>query len=251
MNEFTKQVEVQLQDILNKPFDLKSLLNSMSKIGYSFYSTEHKIGNFMIKVFRSGGFFNGGSILLNEETKEFIFLSDYKDKKTGPTYFIFSNSEKSKKIMESLTEQFTGKTVIPEDSFLKSRAFSVLKHRITPFVKERRLSISSKSLNLLMIYAFSKLESSTYDSLPAGYTKYLEEKCFRELKFVRENDRNNINLKNKYLDLVNVNQFFIYRMIEKTISSKKYRYMIKTYGIRLLFLIEALYLKKINETFTA
>ena len=153
--------------------------------------------------------------------------------------------------MESLTDQFTGKTVIPEDSFLKSRAFSVLKHRITPFVKERRLSISSKSLNLLMIYAFSKLESSTYDSLPAGYTKYLEEKCFRELKFVRENDRNNINLKNKYLDLVNVNQFFIYRMIEKTISSKKYRYMIKTYGIRLLFLMEALYLKKINETFTA
>lgn len=248
MDEFVKNEEIKIKEIISKPFNLDSLLKSLGKIGYTFYDTEHKIGDYIIKVFRSNKLFSGGSILFNEETKEFFFLSEYKKAKVGATYFIISNNEKIEKVLVKLINEFTGVTSIAEDSFLKTRFFSILKHKITPFVKERRLNIGSKSLNLLMIYAFSKLDSSTYETLPAAFVKFLNEKCFRESKYIRENERNNINLKNRYLNL-EVNQFPIARMIDRTIISKKYRPLIKSYGMRLFFLMEALYIKNINDTF--
>ncbi len=248
MDEFVKNEEIKIKEIISKPFNLDSLLKSLGKIGYTFYDTEHKIGDYIIKVFRSNKLFSGGSILFNEETKEFFFLSDYKKTKSGTTYFIISNNEKIEKTLKTLISEFTGETVTAADSFLKTRAFSILKHKISPFVKERRLNIGSKSLNLLMLYAFSKLESSSLDCLPACYIKYLQDKCFRELRFVREQQRDNMDLKARYLNLESTS-FPISRMIDSTIRSKKYRHMFQIYGLRLLFLLEAFYIKNINDTF--
>lgn len=247
MTEIVRIETDKIEAIINKPFDLETLLKKMTAINYSFYDTEHRVGDFIIKVFRKNNAFTGGSILFNEETKEFIFLTEEKTKKKCE-YIIISNNSRSENDLKKLINEFTGIIPIEENSFLNSVVFrSVLKHRVRPFEKERRLNIGSKSFTLLTLYSFSKLGSSSYDSLPKSYVTFLKNKSFKRLSHLSEAAKNNLDLKNSYLN--GDYNFVLHLMIHYSMSSKKFRHLYKIYGTKQLLLMKDLYIAYVNEVF--
>ncbi len=247
MTEIVRIEKEKIEAIISKPFDLETLVKKLKAADYSLYDTEQRVGDFIIKTFRKNHAFKGGSILFNEETKEFILLTEYKNNKDHE-FFIITNNQRSEADLIKIKNEFLGITPIAEESFLNTAAFkTVLKHRIRVFEKERRLNIGGKSFNLLTLYSFSKLGSSIYDSLPNTFVTFLRAKAARRFQYLSETAKNSIDIKNKFLN--DDYSFVIHLMIHYSMSSKKFRHLFKIYGTRELLLMKELYVKIINEVF--
>lgn len=249
MNEIVRIETEKINSVLSRPInDLEGLLKAMNGIKYQFYDTEHKVGDFMIKIFKNNGAFTGGAILFNEATKEFIFITDIKVKQKAE-YVIISNNAQSEKDFTKLLKEFTKVIPVAEDSFLNSNAFkSVLTHRIRPFEKEKKLSIASKGFKLLLLYAFSKIGSSTHEQLPASFVAYIRTKHLKNFRYLSEATKNNLEYKNVLLSEDHAN-YHIYNLINLSITSKKFRHLYKSYGTKELLLIKETYIAFVNEVF--
>lgn len=235
-----KETILNTVDVKNNTINIvEHYLNKFNSLGFGFFMTETVIGNCVIKMFLQNDNFMGGAILINKVTKDFVFMSDFRLNNTKEFIVISNNINLESDIQEIINGHFNN--IIVEGSFLQRPYYNILKLILSDFDK---LNIGTKSLHILTILAFSKLEFNNISvppaALKAGLIKVIEQKY--RINPVRPDQARNYYL-NDNLD------WHVSVLLRRVIGSKQLGKYIPLIGIEILPMIKNVYFDYFNSRF--